>query len=362
MQVALQPAALGVAHFDDVRPRCGELLVGVGVGQRLRDEIGEVAQSLLETRGQCVGRGGRRRQHPPQPPADADRRRDGGAIPKASDRLGQGAAHLLVALHALRVAGPHHLRDDRVAIELELDTDREPRRAVLAPSADDRRRMRFAVVLKHARARESQQTPDLFRHLLEHPARRGLAGDEGRHPPQSRLLVGERALSRVGGRQRPGCARALGGHRGQHEGRDRRRRDEELCREQAVGERVAHERPVALRGVPDGDRADDEDRRGGAPRAEAQRRPQQYREDDVGDIALRRQLGQQHESDDQDRALDQIAPAKVPPSQSHPREQDRRDHQDAGPVAEDPGPKHAPEFVRRDDIAEAQRRSARRRR
>ena len=56
VQVALEPPALGVADLDDARPRGGELLVGVGVGQRLRDEIGEVAQPLLETRGQRVGR------------------------------------------------------------------------------------------------------------------------------------------------------------------------------------------------------------------------------------------------------------------------------------------------------------------
>ena len=43
VQVALEPHAFGVADLDEARPRCGQLLVGVGIGQGLRDELGEVA-------------------------------------------------------------------------------------------------------------------------------------------------------------------------------------------------------------------------------------------------------------------------------------------------------------------------------
>jgi hypothetical protein len=43
VQVALEPHAFGVADLDEPRPRCGQLLVGVGIGQSLRDEVGEVA-------------------------------------------------------------------------------------------------------------------------------------------------------------------------------------------------------------------------------------------------------------------------------------------------------------------------------
>ena len=50
---------------------------------------------------------------------------------------------------------------------------------------------------------------------------------------------------------------------------------------------LAHERPGVLRGLPDGDRAHDEDRRRRAARPEAQRRPQQRGEHDVGNVALR---------------------------------------------------------------------------
>ena len=69
---------------------------------------------------------------------------------------------------------------------------------------------------------------------------------------------------------------------------------------------VAHERPVVLGRVPDRDRAHDQDRRRGAARAEPERRPQQHREHDVGDVALRRQRGQ----DDEQR------PARPAPSAS----------------------------------------------
>ena len=51
VQVALEPLPLGVADLDEPRARGGELLVGVGVGQRLGDEVREVAQPLLDALG-----------------------------------------------------------------------------------------------------------------------------------------------------------------------------------------------------------------------------------------------------------------------------------------------------------------------
>ena len=135
-------------------------------------------------------------------------------------------------------------------------------------------------------------------------------------------------------------------------GRDR---DEELGREQAVGERITHERPIALRRIPDGDRADDEDRRGGPPGTEAQRRPQKHREDDVGHVALRRQLRQHHEQNQRKRALEDFAPANTLQATGRPRQQRRRDHQHARRVAQDPRTKDAPELARLDHIAQAQR-------
>ena len=47
VEIALQPPALGVAGLHDARARASELVVGVGVGQGLRDELGEVRQAPL---------------------------------------------------------------------------------------------------------------------------------------------------------------------------------------------------------------------------------------------------------------------------------------------------------------------------
>ena len=60
VEVALEPPPLGVADLDEPRARGGELLVRVGVGQRLSDEVGEVAQPLLDALGKRLVRGARR--------------------------------------------------------------------------------------------------------------------------------------------------------------------------------------------------------------------------------------------------------------------------------------------------------------
>ena len=140
VQVALEPPALGVAGLDDARARRGQLLVGVGVGERLRDELGEVAQPLLDALRQRLVGPRRRGQRAPQPPADADRRRDRRPVAEALQRLGERPACVLVAIDPLRAAGAQHLRDDGVAVQVDRAADREAQRAVLAPAADDRRR------------------------------------------------------------------------------------------------------------------------------------------------------------------------------------------------------------------------------
>ena len=89
VQVALEPPALGIADLDDPRARRGELLEGVGVGQPLGDEVGEVAQPLLEVLGQRLGRARRRGQRAPEAAGDADRRGDRSAVARALEVLGE---------------------------------------------------------------------------------------------------------------------------------------------------------------------------------------------------------------------------------------------------------------------------------
>ncbi len=65
-----------------------------------------------------------------------------------------------------------------------------------------------------------------------------------------------RAQSLLVGAQRLVGAGALRRHGGEHERRQRRGGQEELGREQAVGDRLAHERPRVVRRVPDRERRD----------------------------------------------------------------------------------------------------------
>ena len=67
VQVALEPAPLVVARRDDARARCRQLLARLGVGQRERDELGEVGDPLLGSRRQRLLLD--RRDHAPRPTA-----------------------------------------------------------------------------------------------------------------------------------------------------------------------------------------------------------------------------------------------------------------------------------------------------
>ena len=128
VEVALDALALGVADLDEARPRGGEPVARVGVGERLRDELGEVEQPPLRVLGQpgrLPGRGGERA---PQPAADVDGRGHGRAEPERAQPVGQRAAGALVALDPLRLAAAEHAGDDRVAVEREGRTGSDPLR------------------------------------------------------------------------------------------------------------------------------------------------------------------------------------------------------------------------------------------
>ena len=220
--------------------------------------------------------------------------------------------------------------------------------------------VRDAVVPHDVCSRHPEEPADLLGHLLEDATRRHSARDERGDSAQRRLLVRERALGRLARRERFARPRALGGHGREHQRGERRDGDEQLRRQQAVGDRVAQERPVVLRRVPDRDRADDEDGRGGSARSEADRRPQQDREDDVGHIALRGQLRQRDEHDQHDETLHELAPVQAPQTGGRPGQDQRGDDEHAAGVAQSPGPKHLPELVSRDHVAQLQRQRAER--
>ena len=217
----------------------------------------------------------RRRQHAPQPAADGDRRGHAGAVADAPQRLGEGPARLRRS--APRAAGVP-LRSDLRRPRCRR-RGRASRRPGSAASPSSLQAPTTVAVPRRRAASRSRPGARAAARPPRSPAR--TRGSATRSPATSVATRRSAACSSASARCAALGARALGGHRGEDERGDRRGGDEQLRRQQAVGDRVAHERPVALRGVPDGDRADDEDRRGGAARAEAQRGPQEHREDDV---------------------------------------------------------------------------------
>ena len=84
VQVALESPALAVADLHHARPGRGQLLVGVGVGQCLCDQLGKVAQPPLKTFGQRVlGRA----SPPPARPRACPRHSPGPPPRRGSQRL-----------------------------------------------------------------------------------------------------------------------------------------------------------------------------------------------------------------------------------------------------------------------------------
>ena len=247
VQVALQPAALGVAGLDDARAGGGELVVRVGVRERLRDEVGEVAEALLGALRQRSLVEGRGDERAPQALRELDRRGHARAIAVRAQVGGDVArvADGLVGIrHAARLARAVHL-DERGVLGAELDRrpDREEQPPGLAPAAHDADPA--GVVVAHERRRGHAQGARGLAHDLAEDARGvGLGDDERRDAAEGRLLLREPA--------RRGLARgALGGHGGEHHRGQRGHGQEQLRREQAVGQRAADERPRAVGGVPD---------------------------------------------------------------------------------------------------------------
>ena len=171
VQVALEPPALGVAGLDDARARRGQLLVGVGVRERLGDQLGEVAQALLGALRERVGRPGARGERAPEVPADVDRGGHRGAVARRSAASRRGSR-----------PRPRTPTRCGLSVRSTFATTVSPSRSIVlatgsrsVPSSlqppDDRRRA-GALVAHQARPGHAQQQRDLLGHLLEHAARR----------------------------------------------------------------------------------------------------------------------------------------------------------------------------------------------
>ena len=193
-----------------VGTRCRPPLAGVGVRQRLPDEVRKVAQPLETT-----GAAGPTWSPPPAPPQSArhpDGRRQRGTVSGASHRLSQPPACLVVALHPVGSAGAQHLaRTVSPSSSTDVRTGKRSLPFSLQPPTT------VAVCASRYRttvaAGSPSSRPTSLRHLLEHAARRRLRGDERGYSSAGPQLIGQRALGRLAGRQRLGRPGALGGHR-----------------------------------------------------------------------------------------------------------------------------------------------------
>ena len=177
VKVALQAAPLGVAGLDDARPRGGEHLARVGVGQRLGHQLGEVAQAPLGPLVEVAGVAGRRHQRAPHPAGHADGRGHRRAVAPCAQALRQLAADALVALDALHPAAATHAGEHGLAVQRDARADRKAV-AVLGPAADDRGPPVF-LVAHDPRARCAQQPPHLLGHLREQRSGRRLGWPPG---------------------------------------------------------------------------------------------------------------------------------------------------------------------------------------
>ena len=161
VQVALQSPPLGVPGLHDARARARELVVGVGVGQGLRDELGEVQQPPLGAGRQPLVARRRGDQHAPQPAADGERSGHRGAEAERAQLLGERSGRVVVVVDALGIAAAEDAGDDRVAVEVERRAQRHARHAGVPPAADHRRVL-IALVAQHAGARGVEQARDLL--------------------------------------------------------------------------------------------------------------------------------------------------------------------------------------------------------
>jgi hypothetical protein len=111
--------------------------------------------------------------------------------PARAGVLGGWACGVGVLVDAGRPLCAEHAADDVVPVQRCPRADRHRRPSQVA--APDHRRRLIPLVDDQVGIIEVQEPRGLLRHRREDLCGRGLAGDQRRHPPQCRLLVGQYA-------------------------------------------------------------------------------------------------------------------------------------------------------------------------
>ena len=161
----------------------------------------------------------------------------------------------------------------------------------------------------------------------------------------------------------PRCERlALGDDRGQTERRQRGNTDEELRGQDAARDRVEVEGPYVVGGVPDREARADRDRERAAARSEAERRPEENREQHVGQrtAAGHDQLAQRDDRREEKDGLARTSDSPVAHPRAVPRDRQRDDDQRAGRIAEPPRAPHGREPRGSRSLRRAEARATRR--
>ena len=128
-----------------------------------------------------------RHDRAPQATGHVDRSSHHRVDPELAQPLRELALHVVVVVHALGAPASVELRGHRPALDRDALAERERRRVVPRPGADNRREA-LVLVANHVGALHREQLPELFAHPYEEGWPGGAAGHDGRDSAQRGLL------------------------------------------------------------------------------------------------------------------------------------------------------------------------------
>ena len=162
--------------------------MGLAVRDRGRDELGELGESPLGVGGQGLLALRDDRQDAPEPAIDGDRR----SHRRAPAHLAGGLGRLARRFGVVRdPTGPARLEDQARDGAFDLVAPSDVPVSALGRPAAERCHGAVCLVARERRGVCGNQGGDLRAHRFEHLCRWRARCDQGRHPAQRRLLLGE---------------------------------------------------------------------------------------------------------------------------------------------------------------------------